>query len=183
MTGADSGIRQSIATEFAREGADVVITYHTDVEGVERTRQAVEDLGRRATVIQLDVRDPEDVGGLFERVERELGVPDILVNNAGISGEGEVETLDLESWDNTLRTNLYGPFYCSRHFIRLRRQAGGRGKLINVTSVHEEIPSEGAGAYDAAKGGLRNLIRTLALELAPDRINVVNIAPGMILTP
>ncbi|TPW00491.1 MAG: Glucose 1-dehydrogenase [Beijerinckiaceae bacterium] len=82
-----------------------------------------------------------------------------------------------------IRTNLYGPFYCCQVFIRARRAAGGKGKIINITSVHQEIPRAGAAGYDASKGGLRNLTRTLALELAPDRINVNNIAPGMVLTP
>ena len=79
--------------------------------------------------------------------------------------------------------DLHGPFYCCKHFIKARIANGGGGKIINITSVHEEIAMKGAAAYKAAKGGLRNLTRTLALELAPHRINVNNIAPGMILTP
>jgi glucose 1-dehydrogenase len=78
---------------------------------------------------------------------------------------------------------VYGPFYCCQHFIRARRAHGGKGKLLNVTSVHEDIPRVGSAGYDCAKGALRNLTRTLALELAPDHINVNNIAPGMVLTP
>lgn len=91
--------------------------------------------------------------------------------------------MSIADWDDMIRTNLYGPFYCCQVFIRARRAAGGKGKIINITSVHQEIPRVGAGGYDASKGGLRNLTRTLALELAPDRINVNNIAPGMVLTP
>lgn len=91
--------------------------------------------------------------------------------------------MPIEDWDNAIRTNLYGPFYCCQHFVRMRRKAGGKGKIINITSVHQEIPRAGAAGYDVAKGGLRNLTRTLCLELAPDHINVNNIAPGMVLTP
>ena len=91
--------------------------------------------------------------------------------------------MPVEAWDNEMKTNLYGPFYCCKHFIRARKAAGGGGKIINITSVHQEIPRAGAAGYDVAKGGLRNLTRTLCLELAPDRINVNNIAPGMVLTP
>ncbi|AFZ67942.1 SDR family NAD(P)-dependent oxidoreductase [Deinococcus peraridilitoris] len=184
ITGADSGIGQGTAIEFAREGADVAITYLHDGSGAERTRGEVEAAGRRALVVQLDQRDPGSVARLFEQVELELGTPFILVNNAAISGaQKSVVDLTPEEWDDAIKSDLYGPFYCCQHFIRARRRAGGRGKLINVTSVHEEIPSQGAGAYDAAKGAVRNLTRTLALELAADLINVNNIAPGMILTP
>ncbi|PYE52782.1 SDR family NAD(P)-dependent oxidoreductase [Deinococcus yavapaiensis] len=184
VTGADSGIGQGTAIEFAREGADVAITFLKDREGAEHTRREVEKLGRRAAVIHLDQRDPASVTKLFEEVQGSLGTPFVLVNNAASSGpRKEVAETTPEEWEDALRADLFGPFYCCREFIRLRRASGGRGKIVNVTSVHEEIPSKGVAAYDAAKGGVRNLTRTLALELAPDRINVNNIAPGMILTP
>ena len=184
VTGSDSGIGQAIAITFAREGADVAITYLEDRAGAEHTRAEVEALGRRALVVQLDQSQQEGVAQLFARTAQELGVPYILVNDAGEDSTGkqvaDVEPLD---WEHRVRVNLFGPFYCCQHFIRARRAAGGRGKIINITSVHEDIPRVGASAYAASKGGLRNLTRTLALELAPDLINVNNIAPGMILTP
>ncbi len=184
ITGSDSGIGQAMAEAFAEEGADVAITYLHDCNGAERARRAVEERRRRAVVLQVDQRDPQQVERLFRETARRLGTPDILVNNAGVNGSGtQVADMSLEDWDNTLKTDLYGPFYCCREFIRMRRAHGGRGKIINITSVHEKIPMTGAAAYDAAKGGLRNLTRTLALELAPDHINVNNIAPGMVLTP
>lgn len=184
ITGSDSGIGQAMAEAFAREGADVAVTYFRDRAGAEETARRVEAAGRRAAVVQVDVRDPAQVEGLFRATEERLGEPYILVNNAAVNASGkQVADMADEDWDKTLRTNIYGPFYCCREFVRRRRARGGRGKIINVTSVHEEIPMVGAAAYDASKGALRNLTRTLALELAPDRINVNNIAPGMILTP
>jgi len=184
ITGSDSGIGQAMAQVFAEEGADVIITYLHDRDGAERTRRQVEANRRRAVVMQLDQRDPEQVERLFREAAERLGTPDILVNNAAVNASGkEVADMSIEDWDNELKTDLYGPFYCCRQFIRLRRANGGRGKIINITSVHEKIPMTGAAAYDAAKGGLRNLTRTLALELARDHINVNNIAPGMVLTP
>jgi glucose 1-dehydrogenase len=184
VTGSDSGIGQAIAIEFAREGADVAITWMRDESGARHTAEEVRGAGRRALVQQTDVRDPSSVERLFSAAERELGTPFILVNDAGVGGPGTpvADTTD-EDWDNVMRTNLYGPFYCCRQFVRLRKSHGGKGKIVNITSVHEEIVMEGGGAYDAAKGGLRMLTRTLAMELAPDRINVNNIGPGMIATP
>lgn len=184
VTGSDSGIGQAIAAELAIAGADVCVTYHTDEDGAKETRGMVEAAGRRAIVMQVDVREEREVEKMFDRTIRDLGVPGILVNNAAVNADGtHVVDMDTEDWDTVLRTNLYGPFFACRRFIRERREAGGGGRIINVTSVHEEIPMIGAGAYDATKGGLRLLTRTLALELAEDRITVNNLAPGMILTP
>jgi glucose 1-dehydrogenase len=184
ITGSDSGIGQGTAIEFAREGADVVINYLHDQEGAEETKRQVEAQGRRAIVIQADLREEANVARLFAETEEVLGTPYILVNNAGIDSTGvNVADMSLEDWDDRIKSNLYNPFYCCQHFIRARKRAGGKGKIINITSVHEEIPRAGAAGYDVSKGGLRNLTRTLCLELAPDRINVNNIAPGMVLTP
>lgn len=184
VTGSDSGIGQAVAEAFAAEGADVAITYFNDQQGAERTRKQVEACGRNALVMQLDQRKPEDVDRLFRTTEERLGTPYILVNNAGVDSTGKhVADMTIEEWDNELKTNVYGPFFCSQQFIRARRAGGGKGKIINITSVHQEIPRAGAAGYDVAKGGLRNLTRTLCLELAPDHINVNNIAPGMVLTP
>ncbi|MFL5334517.1 MAG: SDR family NAD(P)-dependent oxidoreductase [Geminicoccaceae bacterium] len=184
ITGSDSGMGQATAVDFAREGAQVVINYLEDEAGAQETLRGVSEAGQRGIVVQADVQDPAAVEKLFRRACDELGTPDILVNNAGVGSGGKpLAEVSLEEWDRVIRTDLYGPFFCCQQFIRLRKAAGGRGRIINVTSVHEEIPSPGNAAYGAAKGGLRNLTRSLALELAPDRINVNNIAPGLIHTP
>lgn len=184
VTGSDSGIGRATAESFAREGADVVVTFRSDQEGAREICSAIRDMGRRAVSVQLDQTDPAAVARLFEETASALGAPDILVNNAGMDAfEADVAELDPEDWDKTIRTNLHGPFYCCQQFIRARRAAGGGGRIINVSSVHEEIARAGSSAYNASKGGLRNLMRTLALELAPERIGVNNIAPGMVLTP
>ena len=184
VTGSDSGIGQAIAIELAREGASICVTYHTDADGAERTRAGIIAAGGRASVVQADVRDEASVEGMFDAACRDLGVPDILVNNAAVNGDGTpLWEMDADAWDNVVRTNLYGPFLACRRFVRERMGAGGGGRIINISSVHEEIPMPGACAYDASKGALRMLARTLALEVAPLRITVNNIAPGMILTP
>jgi len=183
VTGSDSGMGKAIAEECAREGADIVVTYHSDEEGAEETRKRVEAAGRRALVQQLDVKDESNVVSLFEAVQRELGLPDILVNNAGIGGGGaSVAEMTTEDFDRVVKTDLYGPFFCCREFIKIRKEKRG-GKIINITSVHEAIPSPRSAAYGAAKGGLLTFTRSLALELAPLQINVNAIAPGLIRTP
>lgn len=135
-------------------------------------------------VVQLDQRDPAQVAHLFQTMQDQLGTPTILVNNAGIDSTGKhVKDMSIEEWDNEIKTNLYGPFFCCQQFIRRLEGTGKHGVIINITSVHQEIPRAGAAGYDVAKGGLRNLTTTLALELAEKNININNIAPGMVLTP
>lgn len=184
ITGSDSGIGQGTAVEFAKEGADVVVHYLDDKAGANSTRQQVDTLGRRVIVVQADLRLETEVERLFDEALGAFGTVDILMNDAGVDASGtKVADLTTETWDNAIRTNLYGYFFCCQRFIRIRSGAGGGGKIINVTSVHQEIPRAGGADYDCAKGAERNLTRTLALELAPLKINVNNIAPGMVLTP
>jgi glucose 1-dehydrogenase len=184
ITGSDSGMGQAMAEEFARAGANVAITFHTDEAGAEESRRRVQAAGQKAIVRQTDIRDEGSVGRLFEAVSSELGTPDILVNDAGVGSSGaNVAEMTTDEFDLVIKTDLYGPFFCCREFIRRRKAHGGRGKIINITSVHEAIPSPGNAAYGAAKGGLLTFTRSLALELAPLRINVNAIAPGLIRTP
>lgn len=184
ITGSDSGIGQATAIEFAKDGADVVVTYFEDDTGARETVREVEAAGRRAIIRRLDVTDEAMIESVFDDTLAEFGRIDILMNNASVDSTGkEVAEMELEAWDRALRTNLTGPMLCCRRFIQERRKAGGGGRIINVTSVHDEIPRSGAAEYCASKGGLQNLTRTLALELADDKINVNNIGPGMVLTP
>jgi glucose 1-dehydrogenase len=184
ITGSDSGIGQATAIAFAQEGADVVVNYLHDAAGAASTKEAVEAAGRRSVVVQADVSDEDQVARLFDTAVAELGTPDILMNNAGVDASGRpVAELDTQVWDRAIRTNVYGPFFCCRRFIQLRLAAGGEGKIINVSSVHADNPNAGGADYDCSKGAIRMLTRTLALELAPHRINVNSLAPGMVLTP
>jgi glucose 1-dehydrogenase len=184
ITGSDSGIGQATAIELAKEGADIIITYHTDRQGAEKTLQAVKKEGRRGVVIQVDVGDEKEVEAMFDKGLDEFGTIDILMNNAGIDAAGiHVADMPTERWHKAIRTNLDGYFYCCRRFINIRKSKGGGGKIINVTSVHEEQPRAGAADYDCTKGAIRNLTRTLALELSEYGTTVNNIAPGMVLTP
>ncbi|MGI8661838.1 MAG: SDR family NAD(P)-dependent oxidoreductase [Acidimicrobiales bacterium] len=184
ITGSDSGIGQATAAAFAAEGADIVVTYLHDADGAKATAAQVESAGRTALVVEVDISDEQQVASMFDRAVETFGAIDILMNNAGVDASGkDVAELPTDVWDTAIRTNLYGTFFCCRRFVQLRKQAGGGGKIINVTSVHEDIPNAGGADYDCSKGAVRNLTRTLALELAPLKINVNNLAPGMVLTP
>lgn len=183
ITGSDSGIGQATAIAFAREGADVVVTYRRDKEGAQKTVAEAEKHGGQVMLVHLDVAQPKDVARVFKETKQNLGTVTILVNNAGTGGGDNVKDMKIEDWKMVIETDLHGPFYCAQQFIRGIEGSGKHGVIINVTSVHEDIPQIGGAAYCASKGGLRNLTRCLALELAEKEINVVNIAPGMILTP
>ncbi|MFC8851438.1 MULTISPECIES: glucose 1-dehydrogenase [unclassified Micromonospora] len=184
ITGSDSGIGQASAIEFAREGADVVVHYLHDRQGAEHTRDRVERAGRRAAVMRCDITDEQDVEAMFDAAIAEFGSLDVLMNDAGVDASGiPVADLDTETWDRAIRTNVYGAFFCSRRFVRHRRDQGGHGKIINITSIHQEVARAGGSDYDASKGALLEFAKSLALEVAPMRLNVNNIGPGMVLTP
>lgn len=184
VTGSDSGIGQATAIAFAKEGANVVVTYHTDKEGANETLNKIEKLGKKGLVLQVDISKEKEVDKMFDKSIGEFGQLNILVNNAAINGQGyKVAEMPTEKWDLAIKTNLYGTFFCTRRFIQELRKGKEKGKIINVSSVHEEIPAPGTAEYCASKGAVRNFTRVLALELAEEGINVNNIAPGMILTP
>jgi glucose 1-dehydrogenase len=183
VTGADSGIGQGIARAFAESGADVAINYYRDEAGAMETVALVEAADRQALVLQGDVGAPADVERLFAAIDGRFGRIDIMVNNAGIGTEGQLHEMPLEAWSRVLATNLHGTFLCSGQAARRMLAQGDGGRIINITSVHEEACATGGGAYNVSKAGIRNLTRTQAAELAPHGITVNNIAPGMILTP
>lgn len=184
ITGADSGIGQAIANELSKKGATILINYHSDLQGAEETLKMVQENNSKGLIVKTDVSDYNQVKEMYETAQAELGVPWILVNNAGVDASGTpLDEMDIDVFDKTIRTNLYGAFYNCKEFIRLRKVNGGKGKIVNVTSVHEDIPRAGATEYCASKGAVRNMTRCLALELAEFNINVNNLAPGMVLTP
>lgn len=184
ITGSDSGIGQATAIEFAREGADVVVHYLEDEDGANATRRQVEALGRRAIVVQGDHGDESTVVEWFRAGLDAFGRIDILMNNASVDASGTyVADLEIADFEATMRSNLIGQLICCKHFINHRKELGGGGKIINTTSVHEEQARAGAADYDCSKGALRNLTRTLVLEVSEMGMTVNNIAPGMVLTP
>ncbi|HXK04641.1 MAG TPA: glucose 1-dehydrogenase [Verrucomicrobiae bacterium] len=183
VTGANQGIGQAIAIRLAEEGADVAINYRKGRDGAEETRARIESLRRRAAVIQADVSVVAQARALVEQAVAALGSLDILVNNAGIEKNAAFLDVTGEDYHAVLDTNLSGPFFVTQAFARHRRDRKLPGKVINNSSVHEELPFPNFAAYCAAKGGLKMLMRNLAIELAPLGITVNNVAPGAIETP
>lgn len=183
VTGASSGIGRGIADALARHGADVVINHHENAAGAAETAAMVRAAGRRALVGAADVGDPGAVAEMFAALDGAFGGVDILINNAGIGKGGQVAELAFADWERVIRTNLHGPFLCAQQAARRLIAQGRGGRIINITSVHQEACSAGGGAYCASKAGLRNLTRTLALELGAHGVTVNDVAPGMILTP
>lgn len=183
VTGSDSGMGQEMACLFAESGADVVVNYRSDRKGAEATAARIEKAGRRSLIVRADVGMEDQVETLFREIDQAFGRIDILVNNAGHGGGAPVHELSMDVWDRVLRTNLYGPFLCSRAVARRFIEQGEGGRIINISSVHEEACTAGGAPYCVSKAGVRNLTRTQALELGGYGITVNDIAPGMILTP
>jgi NAD(P)-dependent dehydrogenase (short-subunit alcohol dehydrogenase family) len=183
VTAADSGIGRATAVLLAQHGFDVGITWHADEQGAEGTAEEVRAAGRRAEVVQLDLSDAANGPEVIDALATALGGVDVLVNNAGTGDSTPFLDVDLQRWRHVLEVDLTGAFLCAQAAARLMVAAGGGGRIVNVTSVHEHVPLPGSSAYCAAKGGLGLLTKVMALELAVHGITVNAVAPGEIATP
>ena len=182
ITGSDSGIGRATAVRLARDGF-AVGTWHSDREGAEDTAREAREQGAAAAVARLDVTRFDEAGEIVHGLARELGGLDVFVNNAGGGPQHPFLDFPLADWQRVLDLNLTGAFVCAQRAARIMVDAGTRGRIINVTSVHEHIPLQEAAAYCAAKGGLGLLTKTMALELGEHGISVTAVAPGEIATP
>lgn len=183
VTGSSQGIGLGIARRLAEEGADVVLNSRHDDEQARDAVAQLQALGRRACFIAADVGEVADCRRLVAQAIEQMGRLDVLVNNAGIQTHAGFLEADEADYDKVLDVNLRGPFFLSQAFARHLRDSGRGGRIINNSSVHEELPFPNFSSYCASKGGLKMLMRNLAIELAPLGITVNNIAPGAIETP
>jgi glucose 1-dehydrogenase len=184
VTGASSGIGKAIATRFAQEGAHVAVNYRPGGKlDEEAARAEAASFSPTALAVAADVSKREDVERMMQQIVERFGRLDICVNNAGIEIKRPFLEVTDEEWNKVIAVNLYGCFVVSQAAARQMVKQGGGGKLIFISSVHEDIPFPEYTAYCASKGGVRMMMRNLAMELAPHKINCNNIAPGAIATP
>ena len=189
VTGASSGIGRAVAIALGKAGADVVVNYASSPDAAEEVASEIRRHGVQALAHKADVSSERDVQGMFNRICEEFGTIDILVANAGVQDDAPVAQMTLEQWNRVLSVNLTGQFLCAREAIREFRRRGivqtvsrAAGKIICMSSVHQQIPWAGHVNYAASKGAIDMMMRSLAQEVAPDRIRVNAIAPGAIRT-
>ena len=183
VTGADSGIGRAIALQLAAEGATVVINYAHNSDKAQEVVQLIQQKQGKAIVIQADVAQYQQALGLIAQTVERFNRLDIMVNNAGMEIHSPFLDVTEEQFDRVVSVDLKGAFFCAQAAAREMVKRKTPGRIINISSVHEDIPMPQNVPYCCAKGGMRMLNRTICLELAPNNITVNNIAPGAVHTP
>ena len=183
VTGGNSGIGRSIVSALAREGADLVIDYVAHPGATEDLVRRVEGLGARAIGVEADVSEVADLANLVEAAVNSFGRLDIMVNNAGVETRTSVLETTEEQYEFVLRVNLKSAFFATQLAAKQMIAQGDGGRIINISSVHEDWPMPGNTAYCLSKGGMRMLTRTAGLELAPHGITVDGDGPRAVDTP
>ncbi len=183
VTGADSGIGRAIAIQLAADGATVVVNYAHNQQKAQEVLQTIEQKQGKAIVIQADVSQYQQAIGLIQQTVEHFNRLDIMVNNAGMEIHSPFLDVSEEQFDRVVSVDLKGAFFCAQAAAREMVKRKTPGRIINISSVHEDIPMPQNAPYCCAKGGMRMLTRTICLELAPNNITVNNIAPGAVHTP
>jgi glucose 1-dehydrogenase len=183
VTGGNSGIGRAVVLELARQGAKVVIDYISHPEATTALEQEVKALGGQAIGVEADVSKVADLKKLVAAAVSQFGRLDIMVNNAGIETRTSILDTSEDQYDKVLEINLKSAFFGTQVAAQQMLKQGGGGRIINITSVHEDWPMPGNTAYCLSKGGMRMLTRTAGVELAPHNILVVGVGPGAVATP
>lgn len=190
VTGANSGIGKAVALGLAAAGADVVVNYVVNPQAAEEVAHQIEAAGRRALAIEADVSDEQQVQAMFAASIGHFGTLHIAVSNAGLQRDAPLTEMTIEQWNKVIAVNLTGQFLCAREAVReftrrgvVREVSAAAGKLVFMSSVHQEIPWAGHANYAASKGGVMQLMRSIAQEVAPLAVRANAVAPGAIRTP
>jgi glucose 1-dehydrogenase len=183
VTGGDSGIGQGVCYELAAHGASVAINYVGAADEAQRMVEEIQATGATALAVPMDVSSESDVQRAFAAATDAFGGVDLLVNNAGVESAHSLLEMPLEAWQKVIDVNLTGAFLCAREAARAMRDQGSRGVIVNMSSVHEQIAWERFSHYCASKGGMKLFAQSIAKELAPLGIRVVNVGPGAVDTP
>ena len=183
VTGGNSGIGKAIVLELARQGANVTVDYVSNPDATEKLETRVAALGDRAIGVDADVSKIADLQRLIDATIKAFGRLDIMVNNAGIETRTSILETTEQQYEKVLQVNLKSAFFGTQLAAKQMIKQGGGGRIINITSVHEDWPMPGNIAYCLSKGGMRMLTRTAGVELAPHNILVVGVGPGAVATP
>ncbi|MCE0484688.1 MAG: glucose 1-dehydrogenase [Methylacidiphilales bacterium] len=183
VTGGNSGIGLSVVLELARQGANIVIDYVAHPEATDELVKQVMALGDQAVGVKADVSKVDDLKLLINTAVDKFGRVDIMVNNAGVETRTSVLDTTEDQYERVLSINLKSAFFGTQLAAQQMIKQGGGGRIINITSVHEDWPMPGNTAYCLSKGGMRMLTRTAGVELAPHNILVVGVGPGAVATP
>jgi glucose 1-dehydrogenase len=190
VTGANSGIGKAVAIALGEAGADVVVNYVRGEDAAQAVVKTIAASGSKALALHADVSQEQQVQQMFRKMIDELGTIDILINNAGLQQDAPFDEMTLAQWNTVIGVNLTGQFLCAREAVREFKRRGVRpevsvaaGKIICMSSVHEQIPWGGHANYASSKGGVMLLMKSIAQEFAPQRIRVNSICPGAIRTP
>ena len=183
VTGGNSGIGKAIALELAKHGASVVIDYVSHPDATEALEQEIVALGGRVIGVEADVSKLDDLQKLVASAVKNFGHVDIMVNNAGVETRTSILDTTEEQYEKVLEINLKSAFFGTQLAAQQMIKQGGGGRIINITSIHEDWPMPGNTPYCLSKGAMRMLTRTAAVELAPHNILVVGVAPGAVATP
>jgi glucose 1-dehydrogenase len=183
ITGGSQGIGLAIAQRFAQEGADISFCYRSNKSGADEAVASIQRLGRKCAGFQCDVGIVSDGQKFISDTVAQFGRIDVLINNAGLERHADFWDVTEADYDAVLNVNLKGLFFITQAFVKHRIKAKAGGKIINISSVHEELPFPHFTAYCASKGGVKMFTRNLSIELAPFGITINSIAPGAIETP
>jgi glucose 1-dehydrogenase len=183
VTGGNSGIGKAIALELARQGANIVIDYVVHPEATEEEEKQILAMGDQAIGVKADVGKVAELQNLIDEAVKAFGRVDIMVNNAGVETRTSVLDTTEAQYDKVLDINLKSAFFGTQVAAQQMIKQGGGGRIINITSVHEDWPMPGNTVYCLSKGGMRMLTRTAGLELASQGILVIGVGPGAVATP